>query len=74
MDTYTEIDVRGLTTSEPFAVILPALFSLVPGATMQVLTQREPFPLYDLLRESGYIWKTSRLAYNNFRIRISRPR
>jgi uncharacterized protein (DUF2249 family) len=74
MNPSTEIDVRGMAAPEPFEVILPALFTLVPGATMQVLIQREPFPLYDLMRESGYIWKTSRLAYNSFRINISRPR
>jgi uncharacterized protein (DUF2249 family) len=73
MNTTTKIDVRGMAPPEPFEVILPALFTLVPGATMQVLIHREPFPLYDLLRESGFQWKTHRLTYNEFRIYIMRP-
>lgn len=74
MDITTKIDVRGMTPPEPFELILPALFKLVPGAAMQVLIHREPFPLYDLMRESGFIWETHKLAYNNFRIKIIRPR
>lgn len=73
MNTTTKIDVRGMVPPEPFEVILPALFTLVPGATMQVLIHREPFPLYDLLREAGFLWKTHRLTYNEFRISIMRP-
>jgi uncharacterized protein (DUF2249 family) len=72
MNSSTEIDVRGLAPPEPFELILPALFTLAPGASLQVLIHREPFPLYDFLRKSGYIWKTYRLSYNNFRIRIIR--
>lgn len=73
MNTITEIDVRDMAPPEPFEIILPALFNLVPGATMQVLIHREPFPLYDLMREAGYRWKTYKLTYNSFRIKISRP-
>ncbi len=74
MNTTTEIDVRGMAPPQPFEIILPALFTLVPGATMQVLIHREPFPLYDLLRESGYTWETDKFEYNSFRIKINRPR
>lgn len=72
MNTTTEIDVRGLAPPEPFEVILPALYALVPGASLQVLIHREPLPLYDLMQESGYNWKTDRIDYNSYRIRISR--
>lgn len=72
MNTNTEIDVRGLAPPEPFEVILPALYTLVPGASLQVLIHREPLPLYDLMRESGYTWQTIKLANNNFRISIIR--
>lgn len=72
MNANTEIDVRGLAPPEPFEVILPALYTLVPGASLQVLIHREPLPLYDLMRESGYTWQTIKLANNNFRIRIIR--
>jgi uncharacterized protein (DUF2249 family) len=72
MNTTTEIDVRGMAPPEPFEVILPALFTLKPGATLYVLIHREPHPLYEFLRESGYNWRTYKLSYNNFRIRIIR--
>jgi uncharacterized protein (DUF2249 family) len=74
MNTTTEIDVRGLAPPEPFEMILPALYALVPGASLQVLIHREPLPLYDLMRDAGYSWKTDKLADNNFRIRIIRAR
>lgn len=72
MNTNAEIDVRGLAPPEPIEIILPALYTLVPGASLQVLIHREPLPLYDLMRESGYTWQTIKLANNNFRIRIIR--
>lgn len=72
MNTITEIDVRGLAPPEPFEIIMPALHKLVPGATLQVLIHREPFPLYDMMRESGYVWRTLKLPDNSFRIVISR--
>ncbi len=72
MDNTTEIDVRGLAPPEPFELILPALYTLEPGAALQVLIHREPFPLYDFLRQAGYTWRTYKLSYNNFRIRIAR--
>ena len=72
MNITTEIDVRGLAPPEPFQVILPALFALKPGTTLQVLIHREPHPLYDFLRKSGFNWKTHKLSYNHFRIRIIR--
>jgi uncharacterized protein (DUF2249 family) len=72
MNTNSEIDVRGLAPPEPFEVILPALYALVPGASLQVLIHREPLPLYDLMRDSGYLWKTDRIDYNSYRIRIIR--
>jgi uncharacterized protein (DUF2249 family) len=72
MNTLIEIDVRELAPPEPFEIILPALFALAPGAILQVHIHREPFPLYDLMRKSGYSWKTYKIAFNNFRIRITR--
>lgn len=72
MNTTPEIDVRGLAPPEPFEVILPALYALGPGESLHVLINREPLPLYDLMRDSGYIWETDRIDYNSFRIRIIR--
>ncbi|MGV8934281.1 MAG: DUF2249 domain-containing protein [Gallionellaceae bacterium] len=73
MNDFIEIDVRGLAPPEPFELIVPALYKLLPGATLKVLIHREPFPLYDILRESGYIWRTRKLPDSGFKIQISRP-
>lgn len=72
MSNESEIDVRGLLPPEPFELIVPALYKLLPGATLEVLIHREPFPLYDLMRESGFVWKTHKLPDNGFKIQISR--
>jgi uncharacterized protein (DUF2249 family) len=72
MNTITEIDVRELAPPEPFEIILPALFTLAPGAVLQVHIHREPYPLYDFMRKSGFSWKTYKISFNNFRIRITR--
>lgn len=73
MNTTAEIDVRGLTPPQPFELIVPALYRLVPGATLKVLIHREPFPLYDMMRESGFIWRTYKLPDSGYKIKISRP-
>jgi uncharacterized protein (DUF2249 family) len=72
MSTIIDIDVRELAPPEPFEIIMPALFTLAPGAILQVHIHREPFPLYDFMRKSGYSWKTCKVSFNNFRIRIKR--
>lgn len=72
MSTITEIDVRGLAPPEPFEKIMHALQTLPAGTELQVLIHREPFPLYEVLRDSGYTWKTHALAEDSFRIVITR--
>ena len=67
-----EIDVRDLPPPEPFETIMRALQKLPAGETLQVLIHREPFPLYDALRSSGYAWQTTALADDSFKITISR--
>jgi len=37
-----------------------------------VLIHREPYPLYEVLRDSGYAWQTTALTDGSFSIRISR--
>ena len=66
-----EIDVSGLPPPEPFEHIMLALDTLPEGATLRVLIHREPYPLYEILRETGYDWQTSALADGNFAILIS---
>ena len=53
----TLLDVRGLPPCEPFERTLAALDELATGEVLEVLIHREPFPLYDLLRERGFTWQ-----------------
>ena len=69
--TY-ELDVRGLPPPEPFEHITRALLALPAGAYLHVLIHREPYPLYEVLRDSGYAWQTTALTDGSFSIRISR--
>lgn len=66
-----ELDVRGLPPPEPFEHIMRALRTLPAGAYLQVHIDREPYPLYEVLRDSGYAWQTTALTDGSFSIRIS---
>jgi uncharacterized protein (DUF2249 family) len=48
------IDVSGLLPPEPMEHILEALAGLARGSALQVLIDREPFPLYRILERHGY--------------------
>lgn len=67
-----ELDVRGLPPPEPFEHITRALPVLPAGAYLHVHIDREPYPLYEVLRGSGYAWQTTALTDGSFSIRISR--
>lgn len=67
-----QLDVRGLPPPEPFENIMRTLQNLPADDTLQVLIHREPFPLYDALRNGGYAWQTTALADGSFNILISR--
>ncbi len=67
-----QVDVRGLPPPEPFININAALQTLAANDTLKVLIHREPYPLYDLLRDSGYQWQTTALTDGNFEILITR--
>ena len=67
-----ELDVRGLPPPEPFINIMGALQALPAESTLRVRIHRQPYPLYDVLRESGYAWQTTALADDDFEILISR--
>ena len=66
-----EIDVRGLPPPEPFEIIMQALLILTEGATLRVLIHREPYPLYEVLRNTGYDRHTTLLSDGNYEILIS---
>lgn len=67
-----ELDVRGLLPPEPFEQIMRALSTLPDETALQVHIHREPYPLYEVLRDNGYAWKTTALEDGSFSIRISR--
>lgn len=66
-----ELDVRGLPPPEPFEHVMRALATLPPGAHLHVHIDREPYPLYKVLHDSGYAWQTTALTDGSFSIRIS---
>lgn len=70
----SELDVRGLPPPEPFEKIMHAMSSLPPGAVLQVLIHREPYPLYAELQGMGYAWQTSALPDGHFAILIERAK
>lgn len=72
MKLTRQIDVRGLPPPEPFEKIMNALQTLPADTELLVQIHREPYPLYDVLRDSGYIWQTEMLAEDNYRIIISK--
>ncbi|OGS92627.1 MAG: hypothetical protein A2Z95_07285 [Gallionellales bacterium GWA2_60_18] len=65
------LDVRWLPPPEPFEHITRALQTLPAGSALRVHIHREPFPLYDVLRESGHAWQTTALADGTFEILIT---
>ncbi|MGB3290892.1 MAG: DUF2249 domain-containing protein [Burkholderiaceae bacterium] len=48
------LDVCGLEPPEPLERVLDALSVLAPGASLRMLIDREPHPLYGILRNNGY--------------------
>ena len=70
-DMTHELDVRGLPPPEPFEHIMRALSTLPAGAFLHVLIHREPYPLYEVLRNNGYAWQTTVLTDGSCSIRIS---
>ncbi|MEJ2643735.1 MAG: DUF2249 domain-containing protein [Gammaproteobacteria bacterium] len=60
MDTNMErgeqlLDVTDLEPPEPLERALEALDHLLPGQYLRLLLRREPFPLYALLDDDGFL-------------------
>lgn len=66
----TELDVRYLDPPEPMERALDALDRLGPGDTLRLLIHREPHPLYQMLRQSGYSYVTEQQPDYTWVIRI----
>lgn len=52
------LDVSQLEPCEPLQRVLEALAQLSPGEYLRVLHRMEPYPLYPILNQQGYIWQT----------------
>lgn len=54
METDLLVDARGLEPPEPMERVLDALCRARPGQRVVMLLEREPFPLYRILKQNGY--------------------
>lgn len=70
--TVRDLDARYLEPPEPMMRTLAALGALKPGEKLRLLLHREPFPLYDTLRERNYTHRTTELPDGCFEILIWR--
>ena len=65
------IDARDLEPPEPFERVMEALSALEPGGQVMLILNREPFPLYRVLRLNGYQHKTASFSDGRFEIVIT---
>jgi len=66
----TTIDVSELEQPVSMTNILSALSKLSWGDCLKVVHRREPFPLYDKLREAGWNYLCNKVTENRFYIFI----
>jgi uncharacterized protein (DUF2249 family) len=64
------VDVRGLLPPEPLERVLDALDSITPGQRLRMLIDREPLPLYRILRAHGHRYEAQARAGGEFAITI----
>jgi uncharacterized protein (DUF2249 family) len=67
------VDARGLAPPGPMERVLDALTQLRAGQRLRLQIHREPFPLYRILDQNSYAWKTSRDPDGNFEVLIWEP-
>jgi uncharacterized protein (DUF2249 family) len=65
-----EIDVRELPPPEPMINILSALAKLEQNATLLVIHNRQPFPLYEKLQQAGWAYHCKKTKDDLFHICI----
>jgi len=71
-NTAHRLDVIGLPPPEPFEQIMRALQALTVGTDLIVHIHREPYPLYEVLRDRGYVCQSTALADGSYSLLISR--
>ncbi|MGF1644798.1 MAG: DUF2249 domain-containing protein [Thiotrichales bacterium] len=75
MDTESReviVDARGLPPPEPLNLVLGALESLEARQRVRFLVDREPVPLYRVLRDDGFVHSATLLDDGSYAILISR--
>jgi uncharacterized protein (DUF2249 family) len=53
------LDLRGMFPPEPMERVLDALSTLLPGQQIRMLIEREPHPLFRILENNGYLYRTT---------------
>jgi hypothetical protein len=66
-----ELDLRGLEPPAPMMRIMQALMH-APDEPLKVRIHREPIPLYELLAERGFSWRTTPLEDGSYEVLIER--
>jgi uncharacterized protein (DUF2249 family) len=64
------LDVRGMEPPEPLERVLSTIGDFRPGDTLKLLIDREPRPLYRILKDNGYGWRVEAGAEAVFEITI----
>lgn len=64
------IDARGLMPPEPMDLTLAALDDLPPDGEVVLLLYREPVPLYRILRDNGFGYRTESSDDGTYAIHI----
>ena len=72
MSCESVLDVRGLEPPEPMVRVLDAIATLQSGEALCVAIHREPFPLYAILAEQGYVHGTTWQPGGYFEVIIRR--
>lgn len=66
------IDGRGLLPPEPMELTLTALDSLPAGEELLLLLYCEPHPLYGILRQNGYTYRSQIRPDGTVEVRIKK--
>lgn len=67
------VDARGQVPPEPLEWVLAALARRRPRQRVRLLLHREPFPLYDILRQMGLAHSTRQEPDGSYEILIYEP-
>ena len=70
MNSDAKLDVRGMEPPEPMERVLDALSVLERGATVVMLIDREPRPLFRILEKNGFVWEIGKGPDHSFEVCI----